>query len=111
MERYPWPGNMRELENAVERAVILSTGDAIPAKALPLDLSGDGGTEKAEVGFRRGMKLEDIELMVIQTVLRYNHGDRAKSADELGIGVRTLYRKLNEIQAREAVASELMDLF
>ncbi len=106
MERYPWPGNLRELENAIERAVILSTGGQITPKALPPELSGQVAADNSEVAFRRGMKLEDIELMVIQTVLRHNHGDRAKSAEELGIGVRTLYRKLNEIQAREAAAFE-----
>ena len=106
MERYPWPGNMRELENAIERAVVLSTGDTISAKSLPAELNGGGEATQEDVGFRRGMRLEDIELMVIQTVLRYNHGDRGKTAEELGIGVRTLYRKLNEIQEREAAAFE-----
>jgi DNA-binding NtrC family response regulator len=106
MERYPWPGNMRELENAIERAVVLSTGDTIFPKALPAELQGDVEAKASEVAFRRGMKLEDIELMVIQSVLRYNHGDRGKTAEELGIGVRTLYRKLNEIQARDVAGFE-----
>lgn len=104
MQAYQWPGNIRELENAVERAVILSPGNQIQPKALPPELNGKPSQETG-VHFRRGMKLEEIELMVIQSVLRYNHGDRARSAEELGIGVRTLYRKLHEIQMRGDVAS------
>ena len=99
MHQYEWPGNIRELENAVERAVILSPGNEIQPKALPPELNGKPSVD-AGVHFRRGMKLEEIELMVIQAVLRHNHGDRARSAEELGIGVRTLYRKLHEIQLR-----------
>src|SRR5690606_20640705 len=97
--RYGWPGNIRELENAVERAVILSPGNEIQPKALPPELHGKPDQDSG-IHFRRGMKLEEIELMVIQAVLRHNHGDRARSAEELGIGVRTLYRKLHEIQIR-----------
>lgn len=99
MTRYGWPGNIRELENAVERAVILSPGNEIQPKALPPELHGKPDQDSG-IHFRRGMKLEEIELMVIQAVLRHNHGDRARSAEELGIGVRTLYRKLHEIQIR-----------
>jgi DNA-binding NtrC family response regulator len=101
MERYAWPGNMRELENAIERAVILSSGKEITPKALPAELNG-ANQDAVAVAFQRGMKLEEIELKVIQEVLRYNHGDRGKSADELGIGVRTLYRKIQYLESRDA---------
>ncbi len=104
MNQYGWPGNIRELENAVERAVILSPGNEIQPKALPPELNGKLPQDSG-INFRRGMKLEEIELMVIQAVLRHNHGDRARSAEELGIGVRTLYRKLHEIQIRGDVSA------
>jgi two-component system, NtrC family, response regulator HydG len=100
LECYSWPGNIRELENAIERAVILTTGPEITAKVLPPEIrSGDDAAPAVQ--FRPGMKLDDIELIVIQKVLERNRGDRAKSAEELGIGVRTIYRKLNEIEARK----------
>jgi two-component system response regulator HydG len=103
LHQYAWPGNVRELENAVERAVILSTGNLITPKSLPPELSGDTSST-SDLNFKRGMKLEEIELMVIQSVLRYNHGDRARSAAELGIGVRTLYRKLNHMMDLDGIA-------
>ncbi len=100
LEGYSWPGNIRELENAIERAVILTTGPEITPKVLPPEICG-GDDSAPRLQFRPGTKLEDIELQVIQQVLKRNHGDRAKSAEELGIGVRTIYRKLNEIEARK----------
>jgi DNA-binding NtrC family response regulator len=105
MEHYSWPGNIRELENVIERAVILTPGNTITLQILPADLY-EGGEQDTQVSFRRGMKLEEIELRIIQDVLLLNHGDRAKSAEELGIGVRTLYRKLTEINALEPAAVE-----
>lgn len=104
MERYSWPGNIRELENAIERAAILSPGDQITERALPPEVRGDV-VVAPEMGFRRGATLAEIEMSVIQAVLRYNHGDRARTAEELGIGVRTLYRKLHDLQERELAAN------
>ena len=98
LEVYGWPGNVRELENVIERAVILTTENQIPLKSLPPEVRNDQSTSTLE--FPRGMRLEEIELKAIQDALRRNHGDRAKSAEELGIGERTIYRKLNEINAR-----------
>lgn len=103
MERYSWPGNIRELENAIERAAILSPGDQITARALPPEVRGEVAVAP-ETGFRRGATLAEIEMAVIQAVLRFNHGDRARTAEELGIGVRTLYRKLHDLQERELAA-------
>ena len=100
MERYLWPGNVRELENAIERAVILCQGDQIIPKNLPAELSGVSEGSQ-EFLFRSGSKLEDMELLIIQNALKRNHGDRAKTAQELGIGVRTLFRKVMQISSRE----------
>jgi two-component system response regulator HydG len=105
MEDYSWPGNIRELENAIERAVILCLGHQITVKDLPGELSGDGDGD-TELRFRRGMLLEEIEMLVIQDTLKRNHGDRARTAAELGIGVRTVYRKLSELNAKETGAQE-----
>jgi DNA-binding NtrC family response regulator len=105
LEGYSWPGNLRELENVIERAIILTRGDEIIPTVLPPELTGGNG-DAAHVHFPRGMKLEDIEWMAIQQALQRHHGDRARTADELGIGERTLYRRLSEMQAREGQARE-----
>jgi DNA-binding NtrC family response regulator len=103
LERYAWPGNLRELENVVERAVILSQGNQITAKVLPADLGEEAWT-LSPFNFKRGMPLRQLEHLIIQDTLRYNQGDRAKSAVDLGIGQRTLYRKLLEINAEKREA-------
>jgi DNA-binding NtrC family response regulator len=99
MVRYSWPGNIREVENAIERAVILCQGTEITPKNLPPELNGQAA-ESTEFLFRSGATLDEMELIIIQNALRRNHGDRGKTAQELGIGVRTLYRKVMEIESR-----------
>jgi two-component system response regulator HydG len=99
LETYSWPGNLRELENVLERAIILTPGNQVTEKVLPPELREPGDRSGGQVSFPRGMKMEEIELQVIREALSRNHGDRAKSAEELGISVRTVYRRLNEMQA------------
>jgi two-component system response regulator HydG len=102
MEHYGWPGNVRELENAIERAVILCLGHQITVEDLPPELSG--ATEKeANLHLNPGMTLAEIELSIIRSTLERNHGDKAKTAEDLGISLRTIYRKLDSI---EEAASE-----
>ncbi len=105
MELYSWPGNVRELENAVERAVILCLGHQITIEDLPAELSGESDVA-TQLNISRGMTMEEIELMVIQNALKRNHGDKVKSAEELGISLRTIYRKLDDIQTKEAAVPE-----
>jgi DNA-binding NtrC family response regulator len=96
MERYSWPGNVRELENAIERAVILCLGHQITPEDLPDELS-NGGESDGEIHIGKGMTLDEIEMKVIQNSLKRNHGDKQKTADELGISLRTIYRKLENV--------------
>ncbi len=101
MEHYAWPGNIRELENAIERAVILCLGHQITVEDLPDELNHD--TDAAgQFTIEQGMTLEEIELAVIQNSLKHHHGDKAKTAEELGISLRTIYRKLDSIVSSEA---------
>jgi two-component system response regulator HydG len=94
MENYAWPGNVRELENAIERAVILCMGHQIQPVDLPDELSNSEDSAM-QLSLGKGMTLEEIEMMVIQNTLKKNHGDKAKTADELGISLRTIYRKID----------------
>lgn len=94
MERYGWPGNVRELENAIERAVILCLGHQITPDDLPPELSGSSG-ERAGLHIAPGMTLADVEMALILNTLERNHGDKDKTAKELGISLRTVYRKLD----------------
>ncbi len=95
MEAYGWPGNIRELENAIERAVILCLGHQVTVDDLPDELSqGASGGNQLFIG--KGMTMEEIELNVIMNTLKHNHGDKVKTAEDLGISLRTVYRKLEQ---------------
>jgi two-component system response regulator HydG len=94
MEDYAWPGNVRELENAIERAVILCLGHQITPEDLPDEL-GNAGASGVRMNIGSGMTMDEIERMVIRNALEKNHGDKTKTAEELGISIRTIYRKLD----------------
>jgi two-component system response regulator AtoC len=97
--RYPWPGNVEELENAVEQACALSEGAVIDA--LPSYLVEHlGTTDNSEASaWRAGQKLYELvrehEKRYIEMTLRLNQGSREKTAHMLGISIATLYRKLD----------------
>jgi two-component system response regulator HydG len=100
MERYGWPGNVRELENAIERAVILCLGHQITPEDLPPELSGAAG-ERAGLMITPGMTLAEVEMALIRNSLERNHGDKDKTSKELGISLRTVYRKLDGLATTE----------
>jgi DNA-binding NtrC family response regulator len=102
---YSWPGNVRELENAVERAVILCGPDGI---ILPEDLPDFSGTPKVSavnvnhdpVKMMEGkiMTVDELVKKYIRFVLDKNQGLKDKTATELNIDRKTLYRKLKEME-------------
>lgn len=107
MERYQWPGNIRELENAIERAVVLAKGEAIELGDLPDTVRGaphDAAGGRAIV-IPIGTPMDEIELRVIHETLRVTEGDKTLAAQLLGIATRTIYRKLD----RERSAAEAED--
>ncbi len=94
---YSWPGNVRELENCLERAVIVAAGRAIVEADLPEAVraqASPGQTGRIEIPLP--MKIDEIERIVINQTLIHTQGDKAKAARLLGIGRKTLYRKLEE---------------
>ncbi|MFV8258507.1 sigma-54 interaction domain-containing protein [Bdellovibrio bacteriovorus] len=94
----PWMGNVRELENTIERAVVLSPAGVIPLKVLQDDLqvrecSLDQIFEKMHQTQGRILSLEELSRAYIEFVLKTNRGAREKSSRDLGIDRKTLYRK------------------
>ncbi len=92
---YPWPGNVRELRNALETMVVLSQNDVLDVEQLPAEIPGS--TEAAAVTADLGtMTLQDAERQLIVNALSATGGNRQEAATRLGIGERTLYRKIKE---------------
>ncbi len=89
---YDWPGNARELQNVVQRALLLSAGDLVQPLDLPADLCGAGARPAPR-------RLEDLEREHILNVLRETGGHREQAAEILGIHPKTLRRRLAEYGA------------
>jgi DNA-binding NtrC family response regulator len=109
LERYDYPGNVRELENAIEHAVTLSEGQVVRAADLPatvrtprlLSESTDrhptaNGSVGSSAADRDSWSLEQIEREHIQRVLARHRGNATSAAKQLGISRTTLWRKLRQ---------------
>ena len=93
---YHWPGNVRELENIITRACVLNQGETITADELRpwLEQPESIGPQPTESALPVGSSLEEVERQMILATLEHYDGHRAKTAQSLGIGVRTLSGKL-----------------
>ena len=90
---YRWPGNIRELQNVIERAVVLCKDDVIGTGNLP-DAINQAQPSSDVLTFSIGTPLAEVESNVIHQTLRHTHGDKQLAAQLLGISARTIYRKL-----------------
>jgi DNA-binding NtrC family response regulator len=101
---HEWSGNVRELANALEHAVILSDGHTILPEHLPASVTGPTVRAGSATGYMssHSKTLREIEMDVIHHVLDKHGGDKPKAALELGIALKTLYNKLNQYQANSA---------
>ncbi len=96
---YNWPGNIRELRNCVERAVILAKGRIIGFSLLPERLQEKASTRDAS-GFSAGLSLAEVEKEMIRKTLEHTSGHRKRTAQMLGISERDLYYKLKKYQLK-----------
>ncbi len=95
MRHYPWDGNIRELENMIERAIVLSQDNLLKPEHFP-ELGSENQVSNANIGAEVGMSLNDIEKLAIERTLIHNQYDKNKTAAMLKIGLATLYRKIKE---------------
>ncbi len=93
---YPWPGNVRELLNVVQRLVVMDDGDTIDVRHIPEEIRTDDADDGAGIGSLAGVGLDRLEKEAIRQTLAMAGGNREQAARLLGIGERTLYRKLKE---------------
>lgn len=90
---YEWPGNVRQLENIIERAVVLSRSDTLHLSDLP-EAIAEAEPRNEELTFTLGTPLAEIEHRVIHRTLEHTKGDKQLAAQLLGISARTIYRKV-----------------
>jgi len=97
--QHPWRGNVRELSNVLERALILAGDDRIGLAQLPWDV-----TEATPPGLGLQEAVDRSERAHIALVLRLCGGSRERAATELGISPATLYRRLERLGLKGALA-------
>jgi PAS domain S-box-containing protein len=91
---YPFPGNVRELENAIEHAFVVCAGDTIQIEDLPPHIVGYALETAAPAQGRAIRPLEEAEAEIIRSMLERHHGNRTLAAREMGISRNTLWRKM-----------------
>ncbi len=96
---YPWPGNVRELRNCIESAVVMCKGTIITEDDLPPSVARE--SESEIIKLKVGTNLTDAERELIRATLLQQKGNKSKTAEVLGIGRKTLHRKIKEYQLEE----------
>ncbi|MEM7625909.1 MAG: sigma-54 dependent transcriptional regulator [Planctomycetota bacterium] len=96
--QHDWPGNVRQLMNVIQNMVVIADGDTLEPRHLPPEVAQAkaGGGDTAGSVNTGGMSLDHLEKQAIREALRTTAGNREQAAKMLGIGERTLYRKLKE---------------
>ena len=90
LQQYSWPGNIRELRNVIERAVIMTDDNKILPEHLPYEI------QKQDDKSTDSLTLSSVEKKHIEKVLQHTKGNKTKAAEYLEIGLTTLYRKIEE---------------
>jgi DNA-binding NtrC family response regulator len=104
---HSWPGNIRELENVLERAVAFAEGSVLTredirlsdysAAALPVRSDIPAPADNSSENSLAGMTLDDVEKMAVEQTLRSVGGNKAKAARELGISEKSIYNKMKRL--------------
>jgi transcriptional regulator with PAS, ATPase and Fis domain len=93
LKKYYWPGNTRELKNIIERTVILADQEILTPDLLPYEILS-ASQDPVNEDFDGTM--EELEKIHIRKILALSKGNKTKTAERLGIGIPTLYRKLKK---------------
>jgi DNA-binding NtrC family response regulator len=100
-----WIGNIRELENTIERAVLVSNGPELLPEHLFLEPGDSDGTSQSAISIQVGMTVREMEKKLITKTLQDVDDNRTRASELLGISIRTLRNKLKEYK-QEMEASE-----
>lgn len=101
LENYRWPGNVRELQNVINQMVVFCDHETLEVSDLPSTPPINASTDIVPLKPRAmNLTLRELEKLAIQHALAQHSGNREKAAKQLGIGARTLYRKIKEFDIR-----------
>jgi DNA-binding NtrC family response regulator len=106
LERYPWPGNIRELRNVIERATILAESEFIEPRHLPPTLISRGEESLPTLTIAPGTTVDEAERRLILLTLDHTRNNKTRAAEILGISLKTLHNKLNRMK-EDGIRSEV----
>jgi two-component system, NtrC family, response regulator AtoC len=99
LRAHSWPGNVRELKNVIHRAFIMAD-DEIDPRSLPREVGGEAGAVRS-LHFHVGASISDVEHRLIMATLDAYAGNKRKTAEVLGVSLKTLYNRLNTYRVSE----------
>jgi len=107
LRHFSWPGNVRQLRNVIEGMVVLATGSEVGVRDLPEEIRATTARYRP-LHLRLGASIAEMEREMIRATLEHTDGNRAAAARVLGLGRKTLYRKIEEYGLdRDAAAKRL----
>jgi transcriptional regulator with PAS, ATPase and Fis domain len=98
LRNHPWPGNVRQLRNVIERALVVAKGPLITPNDLPTEFRWAGKSEASQVQVRLGTTIDDAERELITRTIEFAGGNKTRAAEILGISAKTLYNKLERYE-------------
>jgi transcriptional regulator with PAS, ATPase and Fis domain len=104
---YDWPGNVRELRNCMESAIVMSKGNILTEDDLPPSIRAK--TDDGWIRIPLGTPMNEAEHIIIRDTLSFLNGNKSRAAEALGIGRKTLHRKLAEMSGKSATEGEEED--
>jgi len=100
LERYTWPGNIRQLRNVIERATIMASGEFIEPTHLPPELVASPEPPAPALTLNPGVTVEEAEQRLIRLTLDHTQNNKTRAAAILGISLKTLHNKLNRLRSQ-----------
>jgi DNA-binding NtrC family response regulator len=97
LANHTWEGNVRELQNVIESATILTTKDYISDQEISKQIHKSAGFVKSPISYGEDLSLEEVERQHIANILKKHGGNKVKSAAILGLSRRSLYRKIDKL--------------
>jgi DNA-binding NtrC family response regulator len=104
LKSHPWPGNVRQLRNVIERAVIVGRPPLLTLGDLPAEIKPSHGEGSMQI--RLGSTLDDVERELIAKTIEFTGGNKTRAAEVLGVSLKTLYNRLERYDRKEPAAAE-----